>query len=232
MRYMLGNLNSLLRLAPQSLVAQEVLPGSLDLFARMKSLLPPCRPCHRPHQLLPPNIRQELKKDVSPLLDALIHSLLTTDLMQPASRQVLIQRLCCLESGPKSEQLHQPHAVASADLSANGRAEAELCDDAAGRLVLVQSVLHNIGTHSEDVQQEFVRRLPDLFRLLQTASPHCLTLPRTGGIPVGPQGEEEADLLFRSSVMFGALLSVVPGKLRYEAQSFIVAQVLSYSCLS
>ena len=93
-------------------------------------------------------------------------------------------------------------------------------------------MLQNIGTHSEDVQQEFVRRLPDLFRLLQHAAPHCLTLQGRIDMSEEPQAEEEADLLFRSSVIFGAVLSVVPGKLRSEAQRAIVAQVLCSSCLS
>lgn len=224
---MLGNLTSLLRLAPHSLVAKDVLPGSLALFAKLKALVPPCHSCHRVQQHLAPSIRQELKKHVSPLLDALLHALLTSDLMQPASKALLIQRLCCAEGGLTSKEPAPPldTRVMPAEDSA-ARDWAESCDDAAGRLVLVQSALHNISTHSKDVQQGFVQCLPALFRLLQAAAPHCLALPCSDSMAAEPQEEEEeADLLFRCSVMLGALLSVVPGKLRSEAQRVIVAQV-------
>jgi hypothetical protein len=222
-RFMLGNLTSLLRLAPQSLVAKDVLPGSLALFAQMKALVPPCHSSLRAHQDLAPSIRQELKKHVSPLLDALLHSLLTSDLMQPGARLLLIQCLCSTSKEPAPPLGTR---VMPAEDSA-AREWAEMCNDAAGRLVLVQSALHNIGTHPEDVQQGFVQRLPDIFRLLQVAAPHCLTVPCTDNMTAEPQEEEEeeADLLFRCSVMLGALLSVVPGTLRAEAQRVIVAQV-------
>ena len=99
----------------------------------------------------------------------------------------------------------------------------ELCDLAAGRLALVHSVLQHIGNHPQDVQQAFVGRMPDLFDLVQVAAPHCVACP---GSKTASE-EEDADLLFRCCMMFSAMLSAGPSKIRSEALRVVVAQVSS-----
>jgi len=233
-RFFISHLSSLLRHAPHALVPSETLPAALTLFARIKSLVQPCRPCHSLHQQLASSSRHELSTHVSPLLDALVHSLLTSTLLQPASRLLFIQQLCQPSHirGAAQSPAHQLDAAVEAE----AEADAVACDDAAGRLALAQSALNHVGTHTEDVQQAFVSCLPHLFDLLQSAAPHCLLLSSAGtkserissGLDTAePPQEEEADLLFRCSVMMGALLSVVSGKLRSEALRTIVSQVLS-----
>ena len=131
--------------------------GALTLFARIKCLMPPCRPCHSLHRHLAAGIRSELSSHVSPIVDTILHSLLTTALLQPAARTWLIQELCGrvlpsnLASTKPSEPATHPAAATETD------EEARLLDDAAGRLVLVQSALHHVGTYSEDVQEAVVR---------------------------------------------------------------------------
>lgn len=216
-RFMISNLCSLLRSAPQALVQDEGLEGALTMFAKLKSLVPPCHPCLAVHQQLAPSIRSELSKHVSPLLDSLLHSMLICTFLTPASRHFLIKQLCC--------PVH--------NATAGDEEEDSLCDDAAGRLALVQSALHHVGTHTQDVQEAFVDCLPDLFRLLQTAAPHFLSLPYANtenqqfDNGVGGKKEEEADLLFRCCVMIGALLTVVPGRLRSQALRAVMAQVIT-----
>lgn len=218
-RFMLQHLASILRLAPQALVPVDALGGMLNLFARIKSLVPPCYA----YSQLDPNTRQEVAVHVSPLLDTLMHSLLTSNSLQPARRQELIEHLCCrcrssLPSGPAIAQ-----ACVAGDKVVT-ETDMELCDLAAGRLALVHSVLQHIGNHPQDVQQAFVDRMPDLFDLVQVAAPHCVACP---GSKTASE-EEDADLLFRCCMMFSAMLSAGPGKIRSEALRVVVAQVSSH----
>ena len=231
-RYMVGHVASIVRHAPHALAQGEAMAGALTLFARIKCLMPPCRPCHSLHRHLAAGIRSELSSHVSPIVDTILHSLLTSALLQPAARALLIQELCgrVLPSNLASTEPFEtaPRPAAATDTEE----EARLLDDAAGRLILVQSALHHVGTYSEDVQEAFVSGVPKLLQLLQTAAPHCLRLQspavedgRMGDDAADRGQEEEADLLFRCSCMLGGLLSAVSARLRSQALRAIVAQV-------
>ena len=214
---MLQHLNQILRLAPHVLEAGDLLARAMRVFARIKTLVPPCRPCQAVHAQLEPSIRQELSMHVSPMIDSLTHTLLTSPFQNSARRLELVQHLCC----PKGTFSHAT-TLQSAAIGEEG--SQEVCDDAAGRLAIVQAALHHIGIHETDVQQAFVNNLPAIFDLLQAAAQQCLALPCAHTIS-GKLEEEEADLLFRSTVMISALLSVVPGKLRSGAFRYVIAQV-------
>ena len=236
-RFMLGHVASIVRNAPHTLAPGETMAGALALFARIKCLIPPCRPCYPLHQRLAVGVRSELSSHASPYVDAILYSLLTTAQLEPASRAALIQELCLVQPSNQRSEPALPHPAAAMGTDE----EARVVDDAAGRLVLVQSALLHVGTYSQDVQEAFVACVPTLLELLQTAAPHCLRLQTLAAVgpedaedaedarkrdyATGREQEEEADLLFRCLSMLGGLLSAVSARLRSQALRMLVAQV-------